>query len=369
MAKVERVRSAVVDLPLAERLAQMVACTVTDALHLRPVLEQLMECKLGPQFHHIKRVRKEGAEGGKPRFSVLLGPLPFFASMGGVMQSADGSADAPAAGPAACAVLRALGQHIAGYALVGVPSVPPTEPSLFEAECSAVWPMVRLPRPSATRPTTEAPGEDASTDSGCAMYAAAGLALARAQAEQGGRTRGCAILLPLEGPRAVGSGEALPGATVLRVGGLRCEVRGMACEGVGSTRTAVMEAVRAAAELDGRVAADSGAGEAGPSAAKRRCTEDGAGAGAISSAVQAGGDEPLVARYVCTGSDAFLTHEPDLFDAMACVHARVARVFFESADPVRGALTGVLVCDASGGRLHFQELAALNHRYGVYRVT
>jgi hypothetical protein len=28
-------------------------------------------------------------------------------------------------------------------------------------------------------------------------------------------------------------------------------------------------------------------------------------------------------QYICTGFDAFLTHEPDLFDAMALVAVRV----------------------------------------------
>ena len=62
--------------------------------------------------------------------------------------------------------------------------------------------------------------------------------------------------------------------------------------------------------------------------------------------------------YLLTGCDAFLTHEPGLMDAMALVHARVARVVF--ARPAlggRGAfLTGKPIHEASG----------MNHRYLVY---
>lgn len=67
--------------------------------------------------------------------------------------------------------------------------------------------------------------------------------------------------------------------------------------------------------------------------------------------------------YVCTGHDAFLSHEPGPLDAMALLHARIARVIYCVPDPCHGALGG----QGNGGmRLH--ELRSLNHHYRVYRA-
>ena len=71
---------------------------------------------------------------------------------------------------------------------------------------------------------------------------------------------------------------------------------------------------------------------------------------------------PVAGGYVCTGYDAFLTHEPGPLEAMALLHARVARVVFARADPDHGALGGQ---GAGGMRLH--QLRSLNHHYLVYR--
>lgn len=66
--------------------------------------------------------------------------------------------------------------------------------------------------------------------------------------------------------------------------------------------------------------------------------------------------------YVCTGHDAFLTHEPGPLEAMALLHARVARVIYGVPDGAHGALGG------AGGGLRLHELRSVNHRYLVYRV-
>jgi len=89
-------------------------------------------------------------------------------------------------------------------------------------------------------------------------------------------------------------------------------------------------------------------------------------------------------QYICTGLDAFLTHEPDLFDAMALLHSRVARVIYGFPDDIAGAIGGVeddLVVDVpptvsdsvnksqkERPRLRLQEVRALNHHYSVYRM-
>lgn len=67
--------------------------------------------------------------------------------------------------------------------------------------------------------------------------------------------------------------------------------------------------------------------------------------------------------YLCTGTDAFLSEEPDFMDAMALVHCRVARVFFlrarEKLDD-----TGALF----SGRVRLHTVSGLNHRYRVFHV-
>lgn len=76
---------------------------------------------------------------------------------------------------------------------------------------------------------------------------------------------------------------------------------------------------------------------------------------------------PAVPRhsYICTGHDAFLTHEPDAMDAMALVHARVSRVFFGVEDAARGALSG----NTSGSGIMLHAIRSLNHHYRVFRIS
>ena len=62
--------------------------------------------------------------------------------------------------------------------------------------------------------------------------------------------------------------------------------------------------------------------------------------------------------YLCTGFDVFLTHEPCCMCAMALLHSRVRRVFWDVCDLKRGALGSVV-------RLH--TLPNINHRYRVYQ--
>lgn len=98
------------------------------------------------------------------------------------------------------------------------------------------------------------------------------------------------------------------------------------------------------------------------------CAGDGGGTPPSSGAARAAASVPIYqpcvpGGYVCTGHDAFLTHEPGPLDAMALLHARVARVVFASPEPCHGALGG-----AGAGGLRLQELRSVNHRYLVYRA-
>jgi tRNA-specific adenosine deaminase 3 len=64
--------------------------------------------------------------------------------------------------------------------------------------------------------------------------------------------------------------------------------------------------------------------------------------------------------YLCSGLDLYLTYEPDLMAAMALVHSRIRRVFFQHADPKMGALLS--------GRGHIHCLRSLNHHYRVFQL-
>jgi tRNA(Arg) A34 adenosine deaminase TadA len=87
-----------------------------------------------------------------------------------------------------------------------------------------------------------------------------------------------------------------------------------------------------------------------------------------------------------------LTHEPDLFDAMALLHSRVSRVIYGLPDDIAGAIGGlddldVVEASQQSDRtyqsedvmklrtqklrrpsLRLQEVRALNHHYTVYRM-
>eukprot|EP00250_Pteridium_aquilinum_P001155 c11361_g1_i1 orf=541-1149(+) len=68
------------------------------------------------------------------------------------------------------------------------------------------------------------------------------------------------------------------------------------------------------------------------------------------------GDE----QYLCTGFDAYVTHEPCSMCAMALLHQRVHRVFYGISNRIIGALGGL-------HKLHGRQ--GLNHHYLVFQVS
>uniref|UniRef100_A0A158R674 CMP/dCMP-type deaminase domain-containing protein n=1 Tax=Syphacia muris TaxID=451379 RepID=A0A158R674_9BILA len=66
-----------------------------------------------------------------------------------------------------------------------------------------------------------------------------------------------------------------------------------------------------------------------------------------------------VVQYLGTGFDVFVTDEPCAMCAMALVHFRVGRVFFNKKNEKEGALESVW---------RIQEEQRLNHQYSVFRI-
>ena len=63
--------------------------------------------------------------------------------------------------------------------------------------------------------------------------------------------------------------------------------------------------------------------------------------------------------YLCTGLDLYLSSEPDLMTAMALVHSRIRRVFYQVSCPVFGAL---------GSHYNIHSLRSLNHHFRVFKI-
>ncbi|KAA0187459.1 hypothetical protein HAZT_HAZT006184, partial [Hyalella azteca] len=70
--------------------------------------------------------------------------------------------------------------------------------------------------------------------------------------------------------------------------------------------------------------------------------------------------DECTSSYICTGLDAYLSHEPCMMCAMALLHSRVQRVFYHHRNAEKGALGSVV-------KLH--TLPNINHRYEVFNVT
>jgi tRNA-specific adenosine deaminase 3 len=63
--------------------------------------------------------------------------------------------------------------------------------------------------------------------------------------------------------------------------------------------------------------------------------------------------------YLCTGYDAYMTHEPCIFCSMALLHSRVRRVFYLHPNKEHGGL---------GSQYMLHQERSLNHRFRVYRA-
>lgn len=79
--------------------------------------------------------------------------------------------------------------------------------------------------------------------------------------------------------------------------------------------------------------------------------------------------DQLVPSYLCTGYDAFLTHEPTLFDAMVLLHSRINTIIYAIPDHDNGAVEGLMgSTNTKRSPLRLHELHGINHRYTVFRL-
>jgi tRNA(Arg) A34 adenosine deaminase TadA len=350
-----------VDAPLSSRLSDFLVARVSDPRLLGPLLSYLtLHLPLQPTAMHLRRVRLLPSPA-----SVLLCPCtPSSLDAAGLPSSSSPAAAACTLasfaqqlreGSPLAHVRGVLGEALCGLEVLGVPVVSPRAREACAAESAALWPMVyRVPQGTAEE---EALRAAAALSSAEAAYFASCLqdALRLAQAGQAA------------GHSPSGASIWLPGAPAPRG-------QGAARDAHNPFKTAVVEAIEDSAARDWQAAGcarrDAGAAE-GPSAqgSRKRAREEAeeAAAGALSPPPPPPPPPPPSppACYLCTGCDAFLTHEPGMGDAMALVHARVRRVvYLHSAPAGQGAFEG---WGEEGVRLHW--LKALNHHFLVYKCS
>ena len=66
-------------------------------------------------------------------------------------------------------------------------------------------------------------------------------------------------------------------------------------------------------------------------------------------------------QYLCTGYDMYCFYEPNVFEAMSCLHSRLRRLIYCSkADPVNAVL------QRGCSKFYIHDLPGTNHRYRVF---
>jgi len=395
-----------VDAPLSSRLASFACLCVSEPRLLGAVLGCLNAAlPLAPGTTHLRRVRLL-----PPPARVLLCPLG-----GGALQAAGLAGGAPLeslllpggaarAGSALHRVQELLGAALCGVEEVRVPVVAPRSREACAAEGAELWPMsYRVPQGTAEEEAMRAAATLSEADR---AHFKRGMLEALAMAAEGDglgyAPSGAVILLPPTAACAAAAPTRGLGFSRERLRGPPLPLAEGAAPALHPFRTAVWEAIEHCAAADRRAATGGGAGAsagacgggvggagagAAPPCSARRCDlpqdrggkkggcPDGASeisplgkkrsreAGEGEMGGQGEGEVALSLRYLATGCDAFLTHEPGMGDAMALVHARVKRVvYLHSAPAGEGAFEG---WGAQGIRL--QGLRALNHHFLVYK--
>ncbi len=357
------------DLPLIDRLVTYAVLHVSDVRAVGPILAALTPLPLPASASHLKRV-KRGVDGEANDSLILICEKRGLFELTGARACPAGDgvegvdvSDAPKDGPLARAI-AAAGASCRGLMFVPVVGEPPADRARCAVESSEIWPMVFAPRAAAVA----AAAKDASLrpPKDVESYFFEGLRAAERIAAQSGSECGVVFFVP---PKAFVGGASPVSAATLRGEGAS------ALDG-NPFRSAVLTAIEAVAARDRATHArmDSSALIARRSdAPEDRRDPQVTGSVPESAGVKRGRDElPAVSAadasrpvdgampYLLTACDAFLTHEPCIMDAMALVHARVARVVFAHA---KTGGSGALTCHAP---LH--ETRGMNHHYLVYKL-
>jgi tRNA (adenine-N(1)-)-methyltransferase non-catalytic subunit len=72
-------------------------------------------------------------------------------------------------------------------------------------------------------------------------------------------------------------------------------------------------------------------------------------------------------QYLCTGYDMYCYYEPNVFEAMSCLHSRLRRLVYYNQGEAADANNGATILQRGCSKYHIHDLAGTNHRYRVFQ--